>query len=95
MTAHDEAVKVAAEAIREHWGGSDFFVGDLATRAVAAATPILLAAERQRIAEAQEAAGRAEVEWLAKHASDDVDRARLIGAEDAWKAAARIAEAGP
>ena len=29
--------------------------------------------------------GRDAVKWLAKHASDSVDRARLIGAEDAYR----------
>lgn len=47
MNAHDDAVKAVAAAIRDHWGGSDFFVNDLATRAVTAAAPILLA-EAQR-----------------------------------------------
>lgn len=46
------AVEAAAEAIHSHWGGSDYFADDLSTRALTAAAPFLLAAERQRIAEA-------------------------------------------
>lgn len=37
--------------------------------------------------------GRSAVEWLAKTAGDAVDRARLIGAEDAYKDALRILDA--
>ncbi len=55
--------------------------------AIEAALPELRAA----LAEQVEAAGREEVQWLADHAQDDArDRARLIGAEEAWRSALRI-----
>jgi hypothetical protein len=46
--------------------------------------------ERLALAAAIEAEGRRDVEWLAKVATDDLDRARTIGAEEAWRAAARL-----
>ena len=63
MTAHDEAVKAAAEAltrtpcVREfgearYGGATPDEAGLMAEAAVAAAAPILAAAERQRIAAA-------------------------------------------
>jgi hypothetical protein len=60
MTAHDDAVKAAAKAIcLDGWDTChvrDFHL-DYAEAAVAAAAPILLAAERARIAAAIRAAG--------------------------------------
>ncbi len=57
----------------------------LSEAAVAAAEPIIRAA----IAAEMEQAGRDEVAWLSQHATDAIDRARVIGTEDAWKAAIR------
>ena len=58
MTAHDEAVKAAAEALSEHYEGDGWgYFGGAAEAAIAAAAPILLAAERARIAAAMRAAG--------------------------------------
>lgn len=54
--------------------------------ALAAALPVLL----EELAQHIEAQGRDEVAWLADHASDRIDRARLIGSEDAWKSAIRV-----
>ncbi len=51
----------------------------------------IVAAVRERIAGDIEAAGRDDVKWLSDTATDYRDRARVVGAEDAWKAAARIA----
>lgn len=50
------------------------------------ALPLLTA----RFAADVEKAGRADVQWLADHAQNETDRARLIGAEDAWKGALRV-----
>ena len=41
------------------------------------------------------AAGETEVRWLSNHAADAIDRARSIGAEDAWKAAADLIRTAP
>lgn len=57
---------------------------------IQATTSSIAAAVRADLAEKIHAAGRDDVRWLASHASDNIDRARLIGAEDAWKAAIRI-----
>lgn len=53
------------------------------------------AEERERIARNIEKAGREDVGWLAARQDDRIDSARVVGAEDAWKSAVRIArEAG-
>jgi hypothetical protein len=52
------------------------------------------AEERARIARNIEAAGREDVGWLASHQDDRLDSARVVGAEDAWKAALRIVREG-
>lgn len=86
MTAHDEAVQAVAEALIAPFRGSWWMwpVGRVAEAAVAAAAPILLAAERQRIAEAI----RAEGPWCSGGREPH-------GGCLCYEVAARIAEAGP
>lgn len=49
---------------------------------------------RERIAQEIEAGAREDVAQLSRHALDNLDHARLIGATDAWAAAAHITRRG-
>jgi len=50
---------------------------------------------RDRIAGEVQIVAMTDVEWLREHAQDDKDRARLIGAEDAYRAAIKAVNGGP
>jgi hypothetical protein len=101
VTAHDDAVKTAAEAgqgVSHDFlvecgltdNEADAAINAVAEAAVAAAAPILLAAERTRIA----AAIRAEV-MLSPFSGGDGVHEYNLGATQAQERAARIAETTP
>lgn len=94
MSIPDAAVEAAAEALaRRNWGdtlnAADYI------REARAAIEAAMPAIREALAQEIEAAGRADVEWLARVANKDkTDMGRLIGSEDAWKDALRIVRGG-
>jgi hypothetical protein len=76
-----------------HWGPCEAPepIENQSTEWVKAELAAAIAATRERVARDIEVASRESVGWLAEHATDDLDRARLIGNEDAYRDSARIA----
>lgn len=63
-----------------------------ATAVIRAAMPAIAEHLRETVAQEIEAQGREVVKWLDEHRSDAKDMGRLIGTEDAYKDAIRIAK---
>lgn len=88
MALNDDAVKAAAGALSEYYEGDGWgYFGGAAEAAVAAAAPILLAAERARVA----AAIRVEAAAVGVYLETEGDRVYGAG----LRKAARIAETAP
>lgn len=69
----------------EQWGTIDF-EGHLMHVAAVTAAQV-----REQVAAGIEAHARRDTAWLSEHAQNQMDRARVVGAEDAYRASIRIA----